>query len=179
MASSSKEASISDSEAPSSSGSAWLKSHGQLVRKVLSLTDASEAADLLMDAMGSGEGMSESDCCELIAAALDKGNVKLALSLHAAMRASARKPQLAGGVGSGGGSTVSFSWPAATIRATSVLVLGLCRQIAIGEASRTISEIRIQGVPRHEEVWDARWANSPTQSKMNVHPDCRLGSGRS
>ena len=146
----------------------WLGLHGSAARKILSLSDAVEVADLILEesaTASSSDVITESDCCELITAALEKGNIKLAMSLHATMRASSRRlqqsshtPSSSLGIGSG---LTSFSWPTATILSTSTLVLGLCRQLAIGEASRVVSEIRVQGVPRHEEVGFGRVITSP------------------
>jgi len=144
----------------------WVGSHGNAARRILSLSDAVEVADLLLEesvSSSSSETIAESDCRELISAALDKGNVKLAMSMHAAMRASARRPRQSSSSASftGGAVLNSFVWPTASILSTCTLVLGLCKQLAIGEATRIISEIRVQGVPRHEEVGFGRVITSP------------------
>ena len=94
-----------------------------MARKVLSTSDAAAVEELLLAETGPAVMLSESDCCELLAAALDRGNVSLALSIHAAMRSARRT----------GATKLSFDgaflWPAATMLTTSQLVLGLCKQV--------------------------------------------------
>ena len=136
-----------------------MDSHGRTARKILGMGDAAEAADLLFEEASPSNPMTESDCCEIIVAALEKGNIQLAMSVHAAMRASARRPQASTRSGTSGSSV--FMWPSASIQTTCTLVLGLCRQIAIGEASQTVTEIRVQGVTRHEEVGFGKVITSP------------------
>ncbi len=141
---------------------AWIDAHAAVARKVLSASDASSASDILLQASAS---LTELDCCELISSALDSGNVLLAVSLHEAMRNTARRPPQNSARING---PLGFSWPAATMRSTCVLVLGLCRQIAVTDALRAIAEIRIQGVPRHEDVGFGKVITSPLATKRTL-----------
>ncbi|KAG1656631.1 hypothetical protein FOA52_008636 [Chlamydomonas sp. UWO 241] len=91
--------------------------------------------------------MSARDADAVLAAALDKGNVPLALALHGAMRDSARRPTRST---SSSSFDSPFTWPPATIDSTVTLLLGLCRQIAIAEAVGVVADVR-SPVPRRSE----------------------------
>ncbi|GAX72803.1 hypothetical protein CEUSTIGMA_g258.t1 [Chlamydomonas eustigma] len=126
-------------------------SQSNLLRRLMSLADATSVGEVLAEELNNP--LSEEDCCFLISAALEKGNIQLAISVHSAMRA-ARRPQPTA-------SSSTFSWPPSTNKSTSTLVLGLCQQIAITEASRTISDIRVQGILRHEDISFGKVITSP------------------
>uniref|UniRef100_A0A7R9VZJ9 Ubiquitin-like domain-containing protein n=1 Tax=Chlamydomonas euryale TaxID=1486919 RepID=A0A7R9VZJ9_9CHLO len=144
----------------------WLESNPVLARRLLSAATATDVEDLLLaadagaSAASPGHSISPSDAELLISAALDKGNVALAMSLHAAMRR-ARGPARVGNFGgaapgfsSTGSATGSldspFAWPPACVASTSALVVGLCRQIAIAEAVAVVADLRCP-VPRRSE----------------------------
>lgn len=82
----------------------------------------------------------------VLAMALEKGNVELALAIYSEMCASRRSAQQLR-PGSAG-----VQWPAATLDTTVALVLGLCRQLRVAEALSVMQGMRSQGMPRNEEV---------------------------
>ena len=142
-----------------------------LLRRAAAARSAVEALDLLLHADGApaaaaaAAGVSAADAELLIGAALEKGNVELALAVYAEMCAARRSG--GGGIGgiggiagmpasgirsSAAGAGGPAAWPAATLATTAGLVLGLCRQLRVAEAVAVVQGVRSQGVPRNEEV---------------------------
>jgi len=157
-------ASSSGSSSTSSSGAAAPAStsvfaNAALLRKVVGTGNASEAADLIATSHA-GARLTDQDCVQLITSALEKGNIALALSVHESMCRAKRAGNITGS-SSLASIEESIDWPAATVQATSALVLGLCRQLAIDDALRTISDIRVQGLPRNEAVGFGKVIASP------------------
>jgi len=173
---------------------------------------ASDAADALLEALPGCTAPSERAARHIILAALDRGNLQLALSLYdnmcqargrlamfmsmgasatTAAAASSSPPSSFAAAGPAsaaqqplsrtvGGATLDeeeedapFSWPPATIRTTSALVLGLCRQLAITEALALVNGITGRGLPRHDAISFGKVIASPlapTQTLTVVPP---------
>lgn len=123
----------------------------------MAVSSSGDAEELISS--GHEGSLSESACLELIAAALEKGNTSLALSLHTAMRRMRS--------GSLSSADSLFSWPPATVQSSISLVLGLCRSAAIAEATRIVMEIRAQGIPKTEEVGFGKVVTSPLEYGSN------------
>jgi hypothetical protein len=69
---------------PEASGATSLDA--DLLRRVAGAADAGEALDIVAESAGGTGGLDASDCNAIVAAALDRGNVELALSVFEAMR---------------------------------------------------------------------------------------------
>jgi len=132
-----------------------LLSKPSVARKLLGVQSAAEAAEIISEELGWESSLTAQECLELLNAALDKGNVKLAMSIHSSMCAS-RRP-----ASSQSSMDMTLAWPPATIQTTSALVLGLCKQLAITEAIRVVAEVRVQGLPRNDEVGFGKVIGSP------------------
>lgn len=137
-------------------GARWIETDPALTRKLLACANASDAEALLVESEAAASRSSpntlstaEAEC--LLSAALEKGNVGLAMSLYARMRL-ARVPTRPGGSVSVSASSfdAEFAWPPSTIASTTKLLLGLCRQIAITEAMKVVGDVR-SPVPRRSE----------------------------
>lgn len=70
---------------------------------------------------GLDQGLGQEDCRQLVVAALERGNVDLALSIYAAISS----PALASCDSSVGG--CESTWPAADLATLTTLILGLAR----------------------------------------------------
>ncbi|GAB4823249.1 hypothetical protein N2152v2_010295 [Parachlorella kessleri] len=147
--------------ASSSAGAAALSSERQpwlsvaALRKVTAAADVNEATDVLTAELGSSLGnLSEAQCRELIAACLDRGNVRLAQSIFAAMTAAAAGvgPTTLSFDSSGGSSRGAGFWPAATIQTATELVIGLARALCTREAIAVITSVRNRGLSAAEDV---------------------------
>lgn len=164
------------SETPSSSGtdrpsalSALLQSKPALARKVFSVSNSAEAAELLLAERPEMTFQLE-DAELLIQAALERSNIKLALSIYDCC-AQARKALPLAKAGNTTASTSilastasvdsAIAWPAASLATTDSLVLGLCRQLAIDPAIKTVADIRVQGLPRNDAVGFGKVISSP------------------
>eukprot|EP00798_Chlamydomonas_sp_ICE-L_P014435 gene14435-20442_t len=132
----------------------WLAKNPALARKLISLKHADEAAELMVDGeegcnLNDGPCVSEEDSLALMNAALDKGNIQLALSIHEAM---CRSNRYRGGGGRTSLDASTLAWPPANIRMTAGLALGLCRQLAITEAMQVVRDIKEQGLPSNDQI---------------------------
>ncbi len=154
---------------------ALLQAMPALCRKALGAPLAAEAAELLL-AEQPDLVLEQEDCELLIQAALDRGNLRLALSVHDCMQqarrggpasTAARRAQAAAASTSSALASATASvdgavaWPPATLRTTGALVLGLCRQLAIDQALATVADIRAQGLPRNDAVGFGKVVTSP------------------
>ena len=150
-----------------------------LPRKALTTTDAGELADMLAE--HGSTSISQADCVQYMALALERGNTALALSIHDSMCQTRRLSAVAGaGAGAAAPAKVGgLQWPAATVQTTTALVIALCRQLAIDEALRVISHLRTQGLPRNDAVSFGKVIPSPlapSQTLTVVQPQegCKL-----
>lgn len=114
----------------------WLSAAA--LRKVAAAADANEAMDVLLQELGpaAGEPLTEAHCRELVAACLERGNVRLALSVFAAMTLAATGAagsSYDGGLGPSSRGSVG-QWPAATVETAAALVIGLAQALHTREA---------------------------------------------
>lgn len=123
----------------------------------MAVDSAAEASEILLNESTSSSSIGELECQQLIVAALDKGNVALALSIHKSMRQARRTSTLS----SVSSMDLSFTWPSASIQTTALVVLGLCKQLAIDQALGVLSDIRVQGLPRNDAVGFGKVISSP------------------
>ena len=135
-----------------------MSKHSTIARKILTVSKAEDAEEILLGSNAQAT-LGEFACLELINAAIEKGNISLAISIHMTMKRT-RSGSLAS-------SDSLFSWPPTTIQSSISLVLGLCKSAAIAEASCIVVEIRAQGVPKSEEVGFGKVVTSPLDYGSN------------
>ncbi|KAF7149970.1 hypothetical protein RHSIM_Rhsim02G0244700 [Rhododendron simsii] len=121
-----------------------------LLSRVSSARDASEALELIAEKAGrSGGVVSGADCCTIISAAFDRGNVDLALSVFYAMRSSFD-------LGEAGGEMASFvqkwKWSRPDVDTYTLLVEGLAASLRVSDALKMIGAVSRIGVSPGEEV---------------------------
>ncbi|KAI8569786.1 hypothetical protein RHMOL_Rhmol02G0304400 [Rhododendron molle] len=121
-----------------------------LLSRVSSARDASEALELIAEKAGrSGGVVSGADCCSIISAAFDRGNVDLALSVFYAMRSSFD-------LGEAGGEMASFGqrwkWSRPDVHTYTLLVEGLAASLRVSDALKMIGAVSRIGVSPGEEV---------------------------
>ncbi|XP_039853711.1 uncharacterized protein LOC120712066 isoform X2 [Panicum virgatum] len=115
----------------------WLDT--DLLRRVSGAGDADQALDIVADsAGGSGAALEAPECNAIIAAALDRGNVDLALSVFEAMRS---------GFAGGG-----WRWARPDDRTYALLVQRLAAALRVSDAIRIIDYASCAGVSSTEEV---------------------------
>ncbi|KAI8569789.1 hypothetical protein RHMOL_Rhmol02G0304400 [Rhododendron molle] len=121
-----------------------------LLSRVSSARDASEALELIAEKAGrSGGVVSGADCCSIISAAFDRGNVDLALSVFYAMRSSFD-------LGEAGGEMASFGqrwkWSRPDVHTYTLLVEGLAASLRVSDALKMIGAVSRIGVSPGEEI---------------------------
>ncbi|KAL6894917.1 hypothetical protein ACP4OV_007537 [Aristida adscensionis] len=111
-----------------------------LLRRVSGAADADEALDILEEsAGGAGSALDALECHAIIAAALDRGNVGLALSVFEAMR-------------SGFASVGGWRWARPNVQTYALLVQRLAAALRVSDAIRIIHYVSRAGVSSTEEV---------------------------
>ncbi|RLN04746.1 uncharacterized protein C2845_PM13G09760 [Panicum miliaceum] len=116
----------------------WLDA--DLLRRVSGAGDADQALDIVAEsAGGSGAALEAPECNAIVAAALDRGNVELALSVFEAMRS--------GFAGVGG-----WRWARPDVRTYALLVQRLAAALRVSDAIRIIDYVSCAGVSSTEEV---------------------------
>ncbi|KAF8766029.1 hypothetical protein HU200_007871 [Digitaria exilis] len=116
----------------------WLDA--DLLRRVSGAADADEVLDIVAEsAGGAGAALEAPDCNAIVAAALDRGNVELALSVFKAMRS--------GFAGVGG-----WRWARPDVRTYALLVQRLAAALRVSDAIRIIDYVSRAGVSSTEEV---------------------------
>ncbi|CAL4998072.1 unnamed protein product [Urochloa decumbens] len=116
----------------------WLDA--DLLRRVSGAADADQALDIVAEsAGGAGATLEAPECNAIVAAALDRGNVELALSLFEAMRSSFA------GVG-------GWRWARPDVRTYALLVQRLAAALCVSDAIRIIDYVSRAGVSSTEEV---------------------------
>ncbi|OEL13875.1 hypothetical protein BAE44_0025108 [Dichanthelium oligosanthes] len=116
----------------------WLDS--DLLRRVSGAADAGQALDIVVESVGSaGAALGAPECNGIVAAALDRGNVELALSVFEAMRS--------GFAGVGG-----WRWARPDVRTYALLVQRLATALRVSDAIRIIDYVSCAGVSSTEEV---------------------------
>ncbi|KAI3468602.1 hypothetical protein Pfo_025265 [Paulownia fortunei] len=121
----------------------------ELLGRVSAAKDAAEVLLLIAEERWSGGVVSASDCRLIISAALDRGNVELALSVFSAMRLS---------FDSGPGwvenstSVERWKWSRPDVHTYTLLVKGLAASLRVSDALRMIDCVCRVGVSPGEEV---------------------------
>ncbi|RLM61151.1 uncharacterized protein C2845_PM14G08300 [Panicum miliaceum] len=116
----------------------WLDA--DLLRRVSGAGDADQALDIVAESAGGSVAALEApECNAIVAAALDRGNVELALSVFDAMRS--------GFAGVGG-----WRWARPDVRTYALLVQRLAAALRVSDAIRIIDYVSCAGVSSTEEV---------------------------
>ncbi|PUZ51012.1 hypothetical protein GQ55_6G128400 [Panicum hallii var. hallii] len=115
----------------------WLDA--DLLRRVSGAGDADQALDIVAESAGGSVAALEApECNAILAAALDRGNVELALSVFDAMRS---------GFAGGG-----WRWARPDVRTYALLVQRLAAALRVSDAIRIIDYVSCAGVSSTEEV---------------------------
>ncbi|XP_020257977.1 uncharacterized protein LOC109834380 isoform X2 [Asparagus officinalis] len=136
-----------DSVSSESSSSSFLNE--ELLRRVSAAKDADQAFDMVVEANGGvvGGEIGNEDCRAIIAAAIDRGNVELGLSVFHAMRAA---------LGQGMSEKISdldrWSWARPDVRTCSLLVQGLAASLRVSDAIMIITYVSRVGISLGAEV---------------------------
>ncbi|BDA44546.1 hypothetical protein COCOBI_06-0220 [Coccomyxa sp. Obi] len=154
-----------------------------LIRRLTSCEAANEALNLFLQeaesdtsTSTSASGFTEEECRSLIGAAMERGNVALALSIYEAMcRArpgTGRGSSTAEGLG-------AVSWPHASLDTVSAVVRGLARALRLKDAFGAIEDVRRRGVPLGDEVPFGHVVNSPMApgtplTVVQPHEGCKV-----
>ncbi|KAF3339761.1 hypothetical protein FCM35_KLT15532 [Carex littledalei] len=119
----------------------------ELLRRLSGAKDADQVLDVITESGGSN-GMDTSDCNSLVAAALERGNAELALSLFDAMRLGFSPDDgLDGKV-----VTKTWRWPRPDIHTYAQLVQGLATSLRVNDALRIMGYVCGMGISSEEEV---------------------------
>ncbi|KAL5219824.1 hypothetical protein ABZP36_024537 [Zizania latifolia] len=110
-----------------------------VLRRVSGTADAGEALDIVAESAGGTGALDASDCNAIVAAALDRGNVELALSVFEAMR-------------SGFARAGAWRWARPDVRTYALLVQRLAAGLRVYDALRIIDYVSRAGVSSSEEV---------------------------
>ncbi|KAF0932323.1 hypothetical protein E2562_009582, partial [Oryza meyeriana var. granulata] len=110
-----------------------------LLRRVSGAADAGEALDIVAVSAGGAGSLDASDCNAIVAAALDRGNVELALSVFDAMR-------------SGFARAGAWRWARPDVRTYALLVQRLAAVLRVSDALRIIDNVSRAGISSAEEV---------------------------
>ncbi|CAM0910716.1 unnamed protein product [Alopecurus aequalis] len=115
-----------------------------LLRRVSGAADADQALDIVAESLGgAGSGpkssLDASDCNAIVAAALDRGNLDLALSVFEAMR-------------SGLARVGCWSWARPNVQTYALLVQRLAAALRVSDAIRIVGYVSRAGVSSAEEV---------------------------
>ncbi|XP_047081332.1 uncharacterized protein LOC124692057 isoform X2 [Lolium rigidum] len=115
-----------------------------LLRRLSAAADADQALDIVAETLGgAGSGpkssLDASDCNAIVAAALDRGNVDLALSVFEAMR-------------SGLARVGRWSWARPDVRTYALLVQRLAAALRVSDAIRIVGYVSRAGASSAEEV---------------------------
>ncbi|WVZ93713.1 hypothetical protein U9M48_039673 [Paspalum notatum var. saurae] len=116
----------------------WLGA--DLLSRVSAAADADQALDIVAESKGgAGAALDAPECNAIIAAAFDRGNVELALSVFEAMRTGFT------GVG-------RWRWARPDVRTYALLVQRLAAALRVSDAIRIIDYLSRAGVSSMEEV---------------------------
>ncbi|XP_020539565.1 uncharacterized protein LOC105645663 isoform X2 [Jatropha curcas] len=135
-----------------------LSNDEELLGRVSAAKDANEAIQIIADISNISSGVvSVSDCCRIIAAALDRNNVELALSIFYAMRSSFDQ-----GVSESGPLLERWKWSRPDVSVYTVLVQCLASSLKVSDALKVIDYICRVGVSPGEEVPFGKVVRCPT-----------------
>ncbi|KAJ0971733.1 hypothetical protein J5N97_019692 [Dioscorea zingiberensis] len=121
----------------------------ELLRRVSSAKDADQVLDIIAEAnsnVGSGV-LGAADCCSIIAAALERNNVELALSIFYAMRS-----VLGAGISGEPSAVGGWEWTRPNVQTYALLIRGLAASLRVPDAIRMINYVCNVGVSSEEEV---------------------------
>ncbi|KAI4372642.1 hypothetical protein MLD38_010846 [Melastoma candidum] len=134
-----------------------------LLNEVASVKDADEALRIISSSRlgGGSEVLGVSECCDVIRAALLRGNVELALSVFYGMRSAFVRDL--GVMEDGGGSPiVRWRWSQPDARVYTLLIPGLASVLRISDALSVLNYMCQMGVSSTEEVPFGKVVNCPT-----------------
>lgn len=125
-----------------------------ILRKVSSAPDANEALDVLVQELGDDFDIDNLACQEIMAAAIERGNIDLASAVFKAMTSAAASSSNIGTSSPALASTsiASVGWPPASTDTAAALVLDLCRALCTKEAVGVIQSVRSRGLPVSQDV---------------------------
>ncbi|KAG7587658.1 Pentatricopeptide repeat [Arabidopsis suecica] len=117
----------------------------ELLSSVSAVRDADEALEMISDRFGSNRGgiVELEDCRSIISAAVNRGNVDLALSIFYAMRAS---------FDLGGSDNDRWRWSRPDVEVYTMLVNSLAASLRVSDSLRIIRDICRVGISPAEEV---------------------------
>ncbi|XP_022136768.1 uncharacterized protein LOC111008391 isoform X2 [Momordica charantia] len=125
----------------------------ELLGDVSGAKDAGEALLVIADKSGrSGGTVAVSDCRLIIAAALERNNPELALSVFYAMRSSFYQATAWEGVNQNASSVERWKWSRPDVHVYTLLIQGLAASLRVSDALRMIEIICRVGVSPAEEV---------------------------
>ncbi|XP_072995285.1 uncharacterized protein [Typha latifolia] len=117
-----------------------------LLRQLSAAKDADQVLEIVMELKGSKNcaSMETCDCNSIIAAAFDRGNVELALSLFDAMRSRIAQD--------GNDGKILLKWSRPDVRTYALLVRGLAASLHVSGAISIIDYVSRVGVSSREEL---------------------------
>ncbi|XP_039118147.1 uncharacterized protein LOC120254065 [Dioscorea cayenensis subsp. rotundata] len=139
------------------SGSSLLNE--ELLRRVSSAKDADQVLDIVAEANSNVRSgvISASDCFSIIAAALERKNVELALLVFSAMRS-----VFAAGIREEDSAVGLWTWARPDVQTYALLVRGLAACLRVPDAIKIIKYVTNVGVPSEEEVLFGKIVRCPT-----------------
>ncbi|KAL2651246.1 hypothetical protein R1flu_019374 [Riccia fluitans] len=137
----------------------------RFLRRVAAAENSETAIAMINEREPKGGGvLSNSECSDLILAAIAQNNVDLAFSILNAMRSSILqrqidRPEAAAGSGE---ESQEWTWPQADVSTYVALVRGLAASLRVSDAIATVGDVRRRGVPPGDEVPFGKVVNCPT-----------------
>ncbi|KAL9230948.1 hypothetical protein vseg_006231 [Gypsophila vaccaria] len=121
----------------------------EVIIRASSLNDATQVAEMIEESVGSS-GVSSSECCRIIKAALDTNNTHLALSIFAAMRSSAFHEDV--DAKEKGSIVHRWRWPRPDLSSYTTLVIGLAASLRVSDSLQIVDDICRLGLSSLEQV---------------------------
>ncbi|XP_074317585.1 uncharacterized protein LOC141653657 isoform X2 [Silene latifolia] len=119
----------------------------EVIIRAAGLSDANQVVEMIGESVGSC-GVSSTDCCRIIKAALECNNTHLALSIFSAMRSSAFDQ----GVQENGSFVGRWRWARPELSVYTTLVIGLAASLRVSDALKIVDDICRVGLSSVEEV---------------------------
>ncbi|KAL3700489.1 hypothetical protein R1sor_018511 [Riccia sorocarpa] len=151
----------SDWREENASSNAWGPNSGLRDERFLRRVAAAENSDTVLAMInerepkdGGGGVLSNSECSDLILAAIAQNNVDLAFSILNAMRSSLLQRRIDRPEAAAGSREESqeWTWPQADVSTHVALVRGLAASLRVSDAIATVGDVRRRGIPPGDEV---------------------------